>query len=243
MQAWGLSDPGIVRSENQDAFAIEQLDDSTILAVVCDGMGGAKAGNVASDLALDVFTTTFLRSWRSKPTEESITRIMQEGMSLANRAVYEQAQSDESYLGMGTTLVAAVVRPGRAAILNIGDSRAYRCGEEGICCVTVDHSFVQMMVDRGALTRAQAMAHPDKNLITRAIGTADTVEGDIYFIDFSAGDNLLLCSDGLTNVVTEQELLFEIVHGCEKSDCCRRLLEIAQKRGAPDNVTAILISG
>ena len=243
MQAWGLSDPGIVRSENQDAFAIEQLDDSTLLAVVCDGMGGARAGNVASDLALDVFTTTFLRSWRPRPTEESITRIMQEGMSLANRAVYEQAQSDESYLGMGTTLVAAVVGQGRAAILNIGDSRAYRCGGDGISCVTVDHSFVQMMVDRGALTKAQAMSHPDKNLITRAVGTADTVEGDIYFIDFSAGENLLLCSDGLSNVVTEQELLFEIVHGCEKSDCCRRLLEIARKRGAPDNVTAILISG
>lgn len=242
MQAWGLSDPGMVRQENQDAFLVKKLSAHSLLAVVCDGMGGAKAGNIASSMALDVFYNEILRGFKPSMGEEKSKKLLQSAVELANKAVYEQASGDFEYAGMGTTLVAAIVNGKKAWIINVGDSRAYHVGKQGIQCVTTDHSFVQMMVQRGDITRAEAIHHPGKNLITRAIGTEEQVEGDLFSVDLAEGDNLLLCTDGLSNVVAEQEILFEIVHGKKKDDCCHRLLAIARKRGAPDNVTALLVA-
>lgn len=243
MQAWGVSDPGMVRKENQDAFSLEQLKGEGLLAIVCDGMGGARSGNIASRLALDVFRGEILRGYKPSMNNGKIEALLCSGVELANKAVYEQSCSGKEYNGMGTTLVAAIVAAGKAHIVNVGDSRLYHVGEDGIQCVTTDHSFVQLMVQRGEITREEAKNHPGKNLITRAIGTEQAVEGDVYRVDFKAGDCLLLCTDGLSNVMADQEILFEVVHGAHKSDCCQRLLEIAKNRGAPDNVTAVLVSG
>lgn len=243
MQAWGVSDPGMVRKENQDAFSLEQLKGEGLLAIVCDGMGGARSGNIASRLALDVFRGEILRGYKPSMNNGKIEALLCSGVELANKAVYEQSCSGKEYNGMGTTLVAAIVAAGKAHIVNVGDSRLYHVGENGIQCVTTDHSFVQLMVQRGEITREEAKNHPGKNLITRAIGTEQAVEGDLYCVDFKAGDSLLLCTDGLSNVMADQEILFEVVHGAQKSDCCQRLLEIAKNRGAPDNVTAVLVSG
>ena len=143
---------------------------------------------------------------------------------------------------MGTTRVAALADGEEALILNEGDSRAYHLSEEGgIVRVTRDHSLVEDLVQRGELTREQARTHPHKNLITRALGAEPELRADVFRQPLAAGDYLLLCSDGLSNVVSEQELLYEVVHGGEACTCCRRLLEIALHRGAPDNVTAVLI--
>ncbi len=242
MQAWGLSDPGMVRTENQDAFAVKKISAHGLLAVVCDGMGGANAGNVASGMALDVFCEEILRGCKPSMSGEKVKKLLCSAAELANKAVYEQAAQDAEYSGMGTTLVAAVILGKKACIINIGDSRAYHVGSHGIRRVTTDHSFVQMMVQRGDISQAEALNHPGKNLITRAIGTESAVEGDLFTVELTEGDSLLLCSDGLSNVVAEQEMLYEIVHGNRKTDCCQRLVEIARKRGAPDNVTALLIS-
>ena len=242
MTAWGLSDAGQVRPENQDAFLIEKITDHCLLAAVCDGMGGARAGNVASKMALDVFSGEIRRAFKPSMSAEKIAVMLQSAADLSNKAVFEQGNSDEEYSGMGTTLVAALFAGGRAHIINVGDSRAYHVQDSGITRITTDHSFVQMMVERGDITQAEAIHHPGKNLITRAIGTEETVQSDVFCIPFGKNDNLLLCTDGLSNIVAEQEILFEIIHGNEKSDCCRRLLEIAQKRGAPDNVTVLLVS-
>ena len=242
MQAWGISDPGKVRIENQDAFALEKLKGENLLVVVCDGMGGAKAGNVASGLALDVFRGEILRGFKPSLKEDKIEKLLRDALELANRAVYEQAHSDEDFTGMGTTLVAAIIAGERAYILNVGDSRAYHVGEGGIRCITTDHSFVQLMVQRGEITLEQAKNHPKKNLITRAIGTEQTVEGDVFTAELAEGENLLLCTDGLSNSMADQEILFEVLHGSQKADCCRRLLEIVENRGAPDNVTAVLVA-
>ena len=142
---------------------------------------------------------------------------------------------------MGTTLVAAMICGDRATLVNVGDSRAYGINRSGICQLTRDHSLVQMMVDRGDLTPEVAKSYPGKNLITRAVGTEPVVICDVYHREVSKGDYLLLCSDGLSNVMDDQEILFEVVHGVNKQQCCQRLLSIAKNRGAPDNVTSVLV--
>ena len=241
MQSWGLTDPGCVRKQNQDAFRIEQLDRGTLLCVVCDGMGGAKSGNIASSLATEVFVEEVRRSWISGMDQEKIDQMLRSAVKLANFTVYDQAAQFEEFDGMGTTLVAAFVRKHCATIVNVGDSRCYGIDRGGIRQITRDHSLVQLMVDRGELSAEVAKTYPGKNFITRAVGTEPVILCDIFHVDLEKGDFLLLCSDGLSNTMDDQEILFEVVHGVSKQQCCQRLLNIAKNRGAPDNVTSVLI--
>ena len=241
MQYWGLTDPGCVRPQNQDAYQVVQLDKSTLLCVVCDGMGGAKSGNVASNLALDVFVEEIRNTWTAGMNQEKTDQMLEAAVKLANFTVFDQAMQFEEFNGMGTTLVAVLIQEQQVTVINVGDSRAYLVGRSGIRCLTKDHSLVQMMVDRGELTPERARTYPGKNYITRAIGTDTLVESDIFHLDVERGDSLLLCSDGLSNLMDDQEILFEVVHGVNKQYCCQRLLDIAKNRGAPDNVTSILV--
>lgn len=242
MQSWGLTDKGCIRKMNQDAYEIRQLDKNALLCVVCDGMGGAKSGNVASSLAVDVFSQEIQRTWNPSMEWDKTDQMMKNAVKLANFTVYDQAMQFEEFSGMGTTLVAALVRGNRVSLINVGDSRAYVINQKGIRQITRDHSVVQMMVDRGELTAEMAKSYPGKNLITRAVGTEMTISGDIFRQELSRGDFLLLCSDGLSNLLDDQEILFEVVHGVNKERCCKRLLDIAVSRGAPDNVTSVLVS-
>lgn len=242
MQAWGLTDPGMLRSENQDTFSIVKLSREQLLTVVCDGMGGAKSGNIASRICMEIFVEEIKRNCRSGMKSDRIDTMLRDAAELANKAVFEQSQVGEDYMGMGTTLVAAFFQKNAVTVLNIGDSRAYLCSEEGINGITVDHSLVEMMVQRGELTREQAKNHPGKNLITRAVGTEQSVECDLYHLQMEKGQSMVLCSDGLSNTMSDQEILFEVVHGVHKNDCCQRLLKISNYRGAPDNVTVVLVS-
>ena len=242
MEAWGLTDLGNVRKQNQDFYEIVPLNGSSTLSIVCDGMGGAKSGNVASRLATEVFVGEIRRTARMDMEYEQIEQMMRDAVELANRAVFEQSKVSSDFEGMGTTLVAAYLTPQMAVIANVGDSRAYIFDRDGICFMTVDHSLVELMVQRGEITREQAKNHPGKNLITRAIGTESVVYCDIYRRELKHGDAVLLCSDGLSNVLADQEILFEVVHGVHKEGCCQRLLDIAKSRGAPDNVTVILVT-
>ena len=241
MQFWGVTDPGCVRPQNQDAYQIEQLDRNTVLCVVCDGMGGAKSGNVASTLAVDVFAQEVRNVYHAGMTQAEIDQMMNGAVKLANFTVYDQGQQFTEFSGMGTTLVAVLVHNMEMTAVNVGDSRVYSVNQNGIRQVTVDHSVVQMMIERGELTPEQAKTYPGKNYITRAIGTEAVVLSDMYHMDLEKGDCLLLCTDGLSNVMDDQEILFEVVHGVNKEFCCQRLLEIAKNRGAPDNVTGVLI--
>ena len=241
MQYWALTDPGDARSQNQDSYLVESLDRNTLLCVVCDGMGGAKSGNVASTLAADVFTQEIKDSWRPDMDPERLDQMLQAAVKLTNFTVFDQAQQFQEFDGMGTTLVALLLHGKKATIVNVGDSRAYLVDKNGILQVTTDHSVVQMMIARGELTPEKAKHYPGKNLITRAIGTEPQVTCDIFHRKVERGDCFLLCTDGLSNLLDEQEILFEVAHGLEKSQCCQRLLDIAKKRGAPDNVTSILV--
>ena len=241
MQYWSITDPGCARTQNQDTYQIEVLGKNALRCVVCDGMGGAKSGNVASTLAVDVFVQEIKRSWIPDMDPEKTDRMLQGAVKLANFTVYDQAQQFEEFTGMGTTLVAALIHGKYATIINVGDSRAYCIDAGGIRQLTVDHSLVQMMVSRGELSVERARNYPGKNLITRAIGPEPVVECDIFHKKLDGGEALLLCTDGLSNMVDEQEMLFEVVHGADKQSTCERLLEIAKNRGAPDNVTCAFI--
>ena len=242
MQSWGLTDQGCIRKQNQDSYQIEQLDRGGLLCVVCDGMGGAKSGNIASSLAVDVFVEEIQRSWKPNMDQDQMDQMLTSAVKLANFTVFDQAQQFEEFDGMDTTLVAALIKNRRATVVNVGDSRAYSIDRSGIRQITRDHSLVQVMVDRGDLTPEMAKTYPGKNFITRAIGTEPMVMCDIFHQELSKGDYLLLCSDGLSNMMDDQEILFELVHGVNKANCCKRLLTIAQNRGAPDNVTSVVVN-
>ena len=242
MEAWGLTDPGNVREENQDAYRVERLGDNALLAVVGDGMGGAKSGKVASRLASEVFTEEVKRSFSPEMTPKETERMLRSAVTLANISVFEHSQLSAEFDGMGTTLVACLISGRGCQVLNVGDSRAYHVDPDGVTCVTTDHSVVELMVQRGELTPEEAKSHPSKNIITRAVGTSPQVFSDVFRVELHRGDCLLLCSDGLSNQMDDQEILFEIAHGARKEDCCQRLLDIAKERGAPDNITAVLIA-
>lgn len=241
MNYWGVSDKGFVRTQNQDAYQIKELAENTVLCVLCDGMGGAKSGNVASGLASLAMVDMVCASWKPSMSQNDIEKMLLDAVDTANHTVFEQSQEVSTFAGMGTTLVAALVSGNCATVVNVGDSRAYHIHQEGIELITRDHSIVQMMVDRGELSPEEAKSYPGKNLITRAVGTDATVECDVFFAQLQMGDCILLCSDGLSNMVDDQEILFEVMHGANRQESCQRLLQIALNREAPDNVTCLLL--
>lgn len=243
MNAWGYTDVGKHRKENQDAYFIEiNQEQRQAVCVVCDGMGGAKAGNIASKVAIDSFVGRVQGLLRPKRSVEQLKEIMRDAINYANEQVHSLARSDAKYYGMGTTLVAILISGDCAVIGNIGDSRAYFVDHDGIRRITRDHSLVEDMVLLGELTEEQAKDHPNKNLITRAIGTDISVTVDLYELMITPDSQLLLCSDGLSNLVSDQEILYEIVHGGEYDSCCKRLTEIANSRGGFDNITSVLVT-
>lgn len=241
MNYYGISDRGKIRQINQDVCLTFSDEAAHIdLLVVCDGMGGAKAGNVASALAAESFLE-YLKSQLS--AEKNVIDIMQDmsdGIRLANSKVYEKSMNDNDCTGMGTTLVAAAVTRSGAVVVNVGDSRAYHVTNKLIAQVTKDHSVVEDMIDRGDIKRSEANSHPNRNLITRALGTAADTEPDFFFVNLKDGEYLLLCSDGLSNVVTDQTLFKEISSSSDTQEICERLIKLAVNKGAPDNVTAVV---
>ena len=174
--------------------------------------------------------------------QEKADQMLVSAVKLANFTVFDQSAQFEEFSGMGTTLVAVLVQGRTATFVNVGDSRGYHINRGGITQVTKDHSLVQLMVDRGELSPERAKSYPGKNFITRAVGTEPTVQMDIFHKELVKGEFLLLCSDGLSNLLDDQEILFEVVHGVYKNNCCKRMLRIARRRGAPDNVTSVLVA-
>ena len=239
MNSFGLSDKGRYRAENQDSFDVAELDGG-VLAVVCDGMGGAAAGLIASDLACVRFVG-LARTGLDAENAESDGRVLRDAAEAANRMVYHQSRAGEEFNGMGTTLTAGFFREREATIVNIGDSRVYRIARDGVTQITKDHSLVQTMVDRGEITPAQARRHPRRNLITRAVGTDAFVECDIFETAVRKGDYFLLCSDGLSNAMDDAELHRLVMAADTAEAACRALIQTALDNNARDNVTAVVV--
>lgn len=241
MQVWAITDRGVVRQQNQDSYEVYQPSEERCFVIVCDGMGGAKAGNVASRLAVEEVLSV-LRQTAPENWEEDPKGLLCRCAAQANETVFRRAITDPDCEGMGTTLVAAMVIGEKAYLLNLGDSRAYAVSEaEGIRRLTRDHSLVEDLVSRGELSPEAARVHPQKNLITRALGVMPEIKSDFYEVALHAGDHLLLCSDGLSNLMDDQEISYEVLYGGPAESCCERLLRLAVSRGAPDNVTVALL--
>lgn len=187
MEAWGLTDTGNVREENQDFYRMERLGPETLLAVVCDGMGGAEGGQIASSVAVETFMKEMRALIRADMTAEQLRELASFCVAKANTAVYQRALQDPAYQGMGTTLVSAVAEEKYAIVCNIGDSRAYLIRGGEITRITHDHSVVQTLVENGNITAEEARTHPNRNLITRALGPDENTLCDAFEVSFTKG--------------------------------------------------------
>ena len=246
MRSFGLTDKGKVRKDNQDSFIIEKCDAKDCLVVaLCDGMGGAKAGGLASQLSNKAFVSYIYAKLTSRVNRAlDFQKILRDACTEANGVAYEYSQFDEEYNGMGTTIVGGVVKSnGNGYIINVGDSRAYHISRRLDCItqITRDHSLVEDLVEYGAITKEQAKNHPQRNVITRALGSEAQVDADYFEFSLQGGDFLLLCSDGLSNIVSDDEILEYSREYPEPELLCRSLMSKALNRGARDNVTVLAV--
>ena len=242
MKISGKTDAGMVREINQDYFAYKTIGMGT-LAILCDGMGGTNAGDVASRLAADrVIEEAALNLTESQDFKE-IRNQLRSFMGKANREIFELSLSQKQYQGMGTTAVLVYVLERRALFMNIGDSRGYLISGETITRVTSDHSMVEQMVKQGHLTEEQARIHPNKNIITMALGPEETILPNSYEIALAPGDIVLLCSDGLSNMLSDEAILDIVLKN--KTDVgamTKVLIDSANISGGQDNITAVVLS-
>lgn len=237
MKSYSITDVGRVRSQNQDyVFASDTgVGRLSNLFVVADGMGGHKAGDRASSSAVSVFLNSVKKSKDRNPVN-----IMRRALEKANAVVYKEANSSEALQGMGTTIVAATIDDNTLYVANIGDSRLYLIRGHEIRQITRDHSLVEEMIRIGGITREQGRFHPDKNVITRAIGVRESVEADFFDETVEENDILLLCSDGLSNMLEDSEMEEIISSGADLKAAANRLVERANECGGRDNITVLL---
>ena len=246
MKSFGLTDKGKVRKDNQDCFIIEKCQSKACMIVaLCDGMGGAKAGGIASQLSNKAFVSYIYAKLTSRVRRTvDYKRMLSDACAEANGVSYEYSHFDDSFSGMGTTIVGGVVKNnGNGYIINVGDSRAYHISRRSnsIYQITRDHSLVEELMEAGAITKEQARNHPQKNIITRALGSDYEVECDYYEFNLQSGDCLLMCSDGLSNIVSDLEMLEYAKEYQDPELLCRALMSKALNRGAKDNVTVVAL--
>ncbi|MCW2277204.1 Stp1/IreP family PP2C-type Ser/Thr phosphatase [Heliophilum fasciatum] len=239
MQVIARTHVGKVRPINEDGF---WFDIPGGLFLVADGMGGHEAGEVASALAVQ----TLADCWQGQPVGAEPVKTLLDACQKANRAIFEQAQTHSSWSGMGTTLTALWSDGSQVVIAHVGDSRAYRINEHGVTPLTHDHSLVEEMIRQGTLTEAEAQGHPQRNVITRALGTRDTVKIDVFTEALAPQDVLLLCTDGLSNLITDEEIGKVLSTHQRRSSqqweqAADQLLALALERGGFDNITFLIL--
>lgn len=241
MKIFSRTDTGRVRSENQDAFFAGHLSDHAAFAVVCDGMGGANAGNIASATAVKSIADYISKSYRGAMTVQEMEKVVQNAITSANIELYDLSLKHAKYNGMGTTVVLAAVIGDEAVIAHVGDSRVYLAEGETITQLTRDHSVVQSLIESGKITPEDAKVHPRKNIITRALGAEEQVAVDLTVAHLNEGAALLLCSDGLTNYVEPAEIAAVLAKEEPQAaaDC---LVDKANREGGGDNITVVIMT-
>ncbi len=239
MKIYSKTDIGLTRHSNQDAVFTSVLEDGGVLAIVCDGMGGANAGNIASEIAVKTISEYITQSYRIAMDFFGIERILKNAIASANMEIYDMSLKDEALKGMGTTTVVAVVRDGVAVIAHVGDSRAYIAGD-GLNLITRDHSVVQSLVESGKISPEDAKVHPRKNVITRALGIEENVVVDSCQIEIKADDILLLCTDGLSGYADEDGIYNALKKNTKQ--VAENLIELAKSGGGRDNITVAVIA-
>lgn len=239
MWTLGATHVGQKRQSNQDVFFAEQISAADALLMVCDGMGGEQGGAVASSLALESATAMIGRDLKRDMSETTIRRVLECAGAAANNMVFEAAQNDAGLIGMGTTMVAAVVQKHCAHFLHAGDSRAYLLRDDLLTQLTVDHTVVQMLLDRGEISQSDAKTHPQRHYITRAVGVSPQLHYDIFSIDLLPGDALLLCSDGLYNYMSHEDICALTAISIKRRSIAP-LIDRANENGGGDNITAVI---
>jgi len=232
-----LSDIGKARKINEDFVGFYEGDGISVY-IVADGMGGHNAGEVASKLAVDT-TISYIKSLESIDDMES---VLIESINLANEKIFELSKMKQELVGMGTTITASLVKDSRMIVANVGDSGCYIMNYNGISKVTKDHSLVQQLIDEGSITEEEAASHPNKNIITRALGTNISVEIDTFEIDLSDVKRVILCTDGLSNLVSISEM-YDIILNNNNEDACKMLVDLSNLKGGRDNISVIVFGG
>lgn len=230
------TDIGKQREMNQDYVKMHKFDDETALLIVCDGMGGARAGNVASEVAANSIYETFVKKYKKSMNDRDLKTLMTSAVNGANLDVFDLAQNKEEYYGMGTTVVAVFISDGYAYTIHAGDSRAYIIYPDDIKKITTDHSIVQQLIESNMITEEEAKHHPKRNVITRALGVDECLETDFNITKLEKDYVVIACTDGLTNYTDESDIL-KIANKNTPDDICEKLINLANKNGGGDNIS------
>lgn len=236
LKVTSITDVGRYRSHNEDSVYAE-VTEKGVIAIVADGMGGHQAGEVASQMATELIKKELL----DRDLRKDIADVVKEAYINTNTEIYNYAKENKKVMGMGTTAVLAMVLKSKLIIANVGDSRAYEIKGKKITQITKDHSYVQSLIDSGMITKEQAMKHPKKNYITRAMGTDESIKVDVFVKDY-IGQTVLLCSDGLCGLMTDKEILDIVLKSENIEDAKQALVDSANEKGGTDNITVAIIS-
>lgn len=234
------TDIGLRREENQDAVRCEYFGHN-ILAVVCDGMGGERAGKEASSIAVGEFFQRFSDGYSENLDDDGIRKLMISSVSAANSVIYTRARLDFKNFGMGTTCVAAFVTPDKAFITNVGDSRAYLVTEKELQRITTDHNVATVLFEQGKITEEEMETHPQKHMLVRAVGVEKTVLTDTFILSYEDKISLLLCSDGLSGYCSDDEI-YNVISESGFENAADSLIQLALNKGGRDNITVALIA-
>lgn len=235
-----LSDIGKKRNKNQDAYYISE-EDELRLYIVADGMGGHRCGEIASSMALDIVKDSFLEAKESLIDKDNIIKTIKKSIEEANIKIYLKSLEMKECEGMGTTLTLAYIFKDRVLIGHVGDSRAYILSDGDIKQITEDHSYINELLKNGSITLEEAKTHPKKNMITRAVGSSSVIEVDTIEMKYKVGDILLLCSDGLFNMLDEDEINQVFNREKKMQRACEILTKMANEKGGLDNITTVAI--
>lgn len=234
-----LSDIGSMREKNEDSM-YASVDENLPLYIVADGMGGHNAGDIASHMAIQIIKEAFTLNIESLDSPRKIKKFIKAALEKANEIIYEKSLNEVDCEGMGTTVVLGYYFNNKFYIGHVGDSRAYILINGELNQITEDHTLVNELIKKGSITKTQALHHPQRNLITRALGTSVDIEIDINVVDFNRGDTLLLCSDGLYNMLDKVTILEALKDG-PLEDGVRSMVQMANRNGGKDNITIIAI--
>jgi protein phosphatase len=237
----GKSDKGLLRSHNEDAFClIGGGDGAPLLLAVADGIGGHLAGDIASQTAISVIHDNLASNPLDASDKNVINARLIELNRAANEAVYRKSLTEPECVGMGTTLIIAVISEGNLAVSHIGDSCAYYMRDDELHKITTDHTYVEELIRIGSLTRDEAARHPKRNVITKAIGCMGRIEADLYWVELHDGDRIVLCTDGLSKMLTDYEIAEAVTAADDPDAICGTLITKSNHRGGLDNITVLV---
>lgn len=242
MKTVGSSDKGKLRVRNEDAYRFGYFDDGSAWGVVCDGMGGVHGGQLASNIAINMVSDKIKLCYTQSMPVTSLENLLLSAITTANVTVFDRGIYDNSLKGMGTTIVATIIKNSTACIAHVGDSRAYKISEESIEQITRDHSLVQEMLDKGQITKEEFENNPIKNIITRAMGVGEEIDIEFDFVELKKDEAILMCSDGLSGMINEEKI-HEIYKTTEFDKLTDKYIQAANDNGGLDNITVVVMKG